>query len=53
MNNHVDIQAQLHEAHDEKAQAHEAKNEVQDLIQDLSGPMTRVKLRKTQKALQW
>jgi len=30
----MDIQAQLHEVHDEKTQAHEVKNEVQGLIKD-------------------
>jgi len=49
----VDIQAQLHKTHDEKAQVHEMKNEVQDPIQDLGGPLTRGRLRKIQKALQY
>jgi len=47
----VDIQAQLHEAHNEKAQAHVAKSNVQDPIQDLNGSMTRGNLRKTQEVL--
>jgi len=49
----VDNPAQLHETHDEKAQVHEANNEVQDSIQDLGGLMTRGRLRKTQEALQY
>jgi len=51
--NDVDNPAQLHETHDEKAQVHEANNEVQDSIQDLGGLMTRGRLRKTQEALQY
>jgi len=43
LNNNVDIQAQIHKIHDEKVQAHEVKNEIQDGIQDLSGSMTRKK----------
>jgi len=43
----------FHKAHDEKAQAQKAKNEVQDLIQDLGGPMTRGRQKKTQEALQY
>jgi len=44
----VDIQAQLHKTHDEKAQVHKIKNEVQDPIQDLGRPMTRERLTKIQ-----
>jgi len=43
LNNNVDIQAQFHKIYDEKVQAHEVKNEIQDGIQDLSGSMTRKK----------
>jgi len=43
----------MYKTHNEKAQAHEIKNEVQDPIQDLGGPMTRGRLRKTQKTLQY
>ena len=42
----VDIQAQLQKTHDKKAQVHKMKNEVQDPIQNLGGPMTRGRLRK-------
>jgi len=49
----VDIQAQLHKTHDEKAEVLEMKNEVQDPIQDLSGSMTRGRLRKIQEVLQY
>jgi len=48
-----DIKAQLYKTHDEKAQVHEIKNEVQDPIQDLGRPMTRGRLRKIQEALQY
>jgi len=51
--NDVDIQAQLHKIHDEKVQAHETKNVVQNPIQDLGGPMTRGRLKKIQEALQY
>ena len=49
----MDIQAQLHKTHDEKAEVLEMKNEVQDPIQDLSGSMTRGRLRKIQEVLQY
>jgi len=49
--NNVDIQSQLYETRDEEVQAHKVKNEVQNLIQDLGGLMTREKPRKIQEAL--
>lgn len=49
----IDIQAQLHEDHDEKAQAYEVKNPVHDSIQDLGRPITRGRLWKVQEALQY
>jgi len=49
----MDIQAQFYEIHDEKVQAHNVKNEIQDRIQDLGGSMTRKRLNKTQEALQY
>jgi len=51
--NDVDIQAQLYKTRDEKAQAYQVKNKVQDSIEDLGGPMTKGRLRKTQEALQY
>ena len=45
----VDIQAQLHKTHDEKAYVYETKNEVQNPIQDLGGLMTKGRLRKIKK----
>jgi len=53
LNNNMDIQAQFYEIHDEKVQAHNVKNEIQDRIQDLGGSMTRKRLNKTQEALQY
>jgi len=50
--NDMDIQAQLHKTHDEKAQVYKIKSEVQDPIKDLGGPMTRGRLRNIQEALQ-
>jgi len=47
----VNIQAQVHKIHDEKAQAHETKNEVQDPNSRLRWPMTRGRLKKTQEVL--
>ena len=46
------IQSQFYKTNDEKFQAHEAKNEVQDPIQDLGRLMTRGRLKKTQEVLQ-
>jgi len=46
--NDIDIQVQLHNTHDGKAQVHEMKNKVQDLIQDLGGLIIRGRLTKIQ-----
>jgi len=45
--------SKLNKTHDEKAQLHKMKNEVQDPIQDLGGSTTRRRLWKIQKTLHY